>query len=538
MSDDPGPTGGDEDQDPLAESLDAYLLALQTGDAARAARLRREHPRLGEWQGYLRDLDDLATALSPGHGTSPATEAALPRHCGPYELLEVIGRGGMGVVYRARHAGLGRDVALKLLAGGALAGEEQRRRFLAEARFAASIRHSHVVAIHDAGEFEGQPWCAMDLVEGDDLATCLRRGPFPVRDAVRLVADVARAVGHLHRCGVIHRDIKPSNILLDRDGTPHLADFGLARGTAADATATGAILGTPASMAPEQASGRNDLVDERCDVWGLGVVLYTALCGQAPFGRDTPIDTLLDVLERDPLPPRHFAPRVPRDLERLCLRCLEKNPVRRPPSAAILADDLEHWLAGGRIDPGDGGPWHHAARMVRRHPAAAFRILGIAGAIVAVAARVAALPSSAGYYLPVVAGLVAWGALAAAWEALGEGWLRPTTGAREARRAAVAKIGLVLTDVVSVTCLLAIVKGVETPLVTVYPVLVAASGLWMDRRVVRAVSAACLAAYGLLLLAAPEPPRWHVAAIHAVLLLITAALTEYQVGRLRVPRAH
>ena len=536
MEPDAAPSGPDA---ALAEALDAYLRAAQEGDAAAAARLLAERPELAAWRGCLEGLDGLAESLAaePAPGSiAPGLPGGSPRRFGPYELVEEIGRGGMGIVYRARHAGLGREVAVKLLAGGVLSSAHERRRFLAEARLAAGIRHPRIVAIHDAGEIDGQPWCAMDLVDGDDLATRLGRGSLPLPEAVRLVAEVARAVEHLHRAGVIHRDIKPSNILLDRSGAPHLADFGLARGGTGAATATNAILGTPASMAPEQAAGRSDLVDARSDVWGLGVVLYQALCGEAPFGRETAIDTLLDVLERDPLPPRHFAPRVPRDLERLCLRCLEKNPARRPPSAAALADELDRWLAVGRVDPGDGAPWHRAARLVRRHPAAAFRILGIAGALAAIAARVAQQPESLAFYLPVLAGLVVWGALAAGWEALGEGWLREPESPAAAARARAAKIGLVLTDVVSVTTLLAAVRGVDTPLVAVYPLLVAASGLWLERRLIRAVTGACLAAHLLLVALSPEPVRWHVAAILAVIVLVTAAITDYQAGRVRVPR--
>lgn len=527
----------DAPDEPTAEVLDDYLHALQSGDDARAARLRQEHPRLAGWSDCLHDLDALAVTLTTGE---PASESGqlpgLPRYFGSYELLEEIGRGGMGVVYRARQVGLERQVAVKLLSAGALASAEQRRRFLVEARLAAKIRHPSIVAVHDAGDLEGQPWCAMDLVEGDDLATRIRSAPLGVRDAVQIVAQVARAVEHLHAGGVIHRDIKPSNVLLDVAGVPHLADFGLARGDTGDATATGAIIGTPASMAPEQASGRNDLVDTRTDVYGLGTVLYEALCGRAPFGGATVIDTLLDVIERDPLPLRHFAPRVPRDVERLCLRCLEKDRDHRPPSAAFVAQELERWLAGGRIDAGDGGPVHRVARLVRRHPAAAFRLLGIVGTLVTVAARCAVDPSMLPFYLPVMAGLVSWGALSAFWERVGEGWLHTRVDGKSARRAAMAKFGLVLTDVVSVTALLVLVHGTATPLVAVYPLLVAASGLWLDRRVVRAVTVACLAAYGTLLAVSPEQVRWHVATIFAVLVAVTAAITDFQAARVRAPR--
>lgn len=528
----------DASAEPTAEVLDEYLRALQAGDEATAAALQRDHPRLAGWSACLHDLDALAETLAVGSGSVDAAPevGALPRRFGSYELLEEIGRGGMGVVYRARQVGLERDVALKLLSAGNLASAEQRRRFLVEARLAAGIRHPRIVAVHDAGDLDGQPWCAMDLVEGEDLATRIRSAPLAVRDAVRMVADLARAVEHLHASGVVHRDIKPSNVILDATSAPHLADFGLARGGTGDATATGTILGTPASMAPEQAAGRNDLVDARTDVYGIGVVLYEALCGRAPFGGATAIDTLLDVIERDPLPPRHFAPTVPRDVERLCLRCLEKNRSRRPPSAAYVAGELERWLAGGGIDVGDRGLMNDVARLVRRHPAAAFRLVGILGTLVPVVARCVIDPSTLAYYRPVIAGLSAWALLSVFWEWVGEGWLNVRRDRRDARRAAVAKIGLVLTDVVSVTALLGTVRGGTTPLVAVYPLLVAASGLWLDRRIVRAVTVACLAAFGTLLAVSAERVPWHVATIVAVLVVVTAAITDFQMARVRAPR--
>lgn len=533
MADDPSAGG-----EPSAELLDDYLRSLQAGDDATAARLERESPRLACFRDCLRDLDGLADTIATSEAVSDTGGGSvpLPRRFGSYELLEEIGRGGMGVVYRARQLGLERQVAVKLLSGGTLASDEQRRRFLAEARLAAAIRHPHIVAVHDAGELEGQPWCAMDLVQGVDLAKRIRSAPLATREAVRVVADVAGAVAHLHSSGVIHRDIKPSNVLLDAAGTALLADFGLARGSASDATATGAILGTPASMAPEQAAGRNDLVDARTDVWGLGALLYEALCGRAPFAGATAIDTLLDVIERDPLPPRHFAPHVPRDVERLCLRCLEKDRDRRPASATLVARELDRWLAGGTLDPGDGGTVHRVARLVRRHPAAAFRLIGIVGTLVPVAARCTADPTTIPAYVPVVAGLVAWGALSVFWEWVGEGWLHAGADRPSARRASIAKLGLVLTDVVSVTALMALVGGGATPLVAVYPLLVAAAGLWLDRRLIRTVTVACLVAYGALVARSDGPIAWHIAAIVAVLVAVTAAISDFQVTRVRAPR--
>lgn len=531
------PMATPEEPDLPPEILDAYLAALQSGDQAAQAALLAAHPALGEWTACLHGLEGLAAAIAGDDVDRPEPHAP-PHSFGPYELLGELGRGGMGVVYRARHVSLGRDVAVKFLAGGVCASTEQRRRFLAEARLAARIRHPRIVSIHDAGDRDGQLWCAMDLVDGDDLRALLRAGPLPVGEAVHLVAAIARAVEHLHDHGILHRDVKSSNILVDASGTPYLTDFGLARGDGGDATLTGTVLGTPASMAPEQAAGRVREIDERCDVYGLGTVLYEALSGVPPFGGDSPIDTLLDVLERDPLPPSHHNPAVPRLLDRVCLRCLEKAPSRRPATAAALADDLETWLAEGRIAPWSDSPANRVGRLLRRHPAAGFRLLSIGATIVIVVGRCLADPETAGFYRPVLVGLFLWGALAILWEALGTrraavagADTRPVPGAKHAWVA-----GLWLTDVISVTVLLALVDGKSGPLLAVYPLLVAASGLWLDQRLVHLVTIACLTAHAILAVATPGPVAWHVAFILDVLVLCTAAITTFQIGRIRLPR--
>lgn len=540
------PKAPPEEPDLPAETLDGYLSALQKGDQAAEAELLAAHPALGPWTACLRGLDGLAAAIAGEGEAEPA--AALPRVFGPYELLAELGRGGMGVVYRARHVSLGRNVAVKFLAGGVCASGEQRRRFLAEARLAARIRHPRIVSIHDAGDRDGQLWCAMDLVDGDDLAALLRDGPLPVAEAVHLVVEVARAVHHLHTSGILHRDVKSSNILLDASGTPYLTDFGLARGDDGEATMTGTVLGTPASMSPEQAAGRVREIDARSDVYGLGTVLYEALCGTPPFGGTSAIDTLLDVLEREPLPPSHHNPAVPPLLDRVCLRCLEKAPSRRPATAAALADDLESWLAEGRIAPWNDSLANRIGRLIRRYPAAGFRLLGIAGTMAIVLLRCLANPETVGFYLPVLFGLALWGALAVFWEALGTPRRGAGMAGRRLRLAPVAAgtgvaagtwlaAALVLTDVIFVTGLLALVDGKSGPLVAVYPLLVTAAGLWLDRRLVRVVTCACLAAHLTLQIAAPGPVVWHVALILDVLMLCTAAITDFQIGRIRLPRA-
>ena len=258
---------------------------------------------------------------------------------------------------------------------------------------------------------------------------------------------------------------------------------------------------------------------------------------------------LLDVLERDPLPPSHWNRDVPPPLDRICLRCLEKSPARRPATAAALADDLDRWLAGGPIAPLDDSFAERIARLVRRHPAAGFRLLGITGTIAIVLVRCLVDPKTVGFYIPVVAGLALWGALAIGWEVLGTprrgaGMARPIPRFRLSRMTAGTwtaanwtAAALVVTDVVSVTVLLALVNGKSGPLVAVYPLLVTAAGVWLDRRLVRIVTIACLAAHVTLLIATPGPVLWHVALILDVLMLCTAAITEFQIGRIRLPRA-
>jgi serine/threonine-protein kinase len=288
---------------------------------------------------------EAATLASDAPERGPG--ATTPRRFGDYELLEEIGHGGMGVVYKARQAGLNRLVALKTIRPGCLGSAEDLQRFRTEAEATAGLQHPHIVAIHEVGEVDGQHFYSMDYIDGPSLAQRVAEGPLPGSLAARYVLGVARAIQYAHRHSILHRDLKPSNVLLDADDQPHVADFGLAKKIGdTGQTRTGAVLGTPSYMAPEQALGKNRELGPACDVYGLGAVLYELLTGRPPFKSDTPLDTVMQVVERDPAPPRLLNAKIDRDLEAIVLKCLEKDPARRYPTAEDLARDLERYLAG------------------------------------------------------------------------------------------------------------------------------------------------------------------------------------------------
>jgi tRNA A-37 threonylcarbamoyl transferase component Bud32 len=293
---------------------------------------------------------NVASALTMPHATgadigttSAGAWQGLPALPG-YEVLEELGRGGMGVVYKARHTLLDRTVAIKMLLAGQLASAMEVERFRTEAEAVAQLDHPNIVAVHDVGEFDGRLYFSMKLVEGRSL-TGFSGSP---QEAAKLVSAVARAVHYAHLRGIIHRDLKPGNILLDEQGQPYVTDFGLAKRLQTDSkmTQTGAIMGTPAYMPPEQASGKKGDVTTLADVYSLGAVLYELLTGRPPFHAETPLDTLLQVLEKEPEPPGKLNARLDRNLEAVCLKCLEKDPKQRYPSASELADDLDRWLNG------------------------------------------------------------------------------------------------------------------------------------------------------------------------------------------------
>jgi tRNA A-37 threonylcarbamoyl transferase component Bud32 len=327
--------------DELAAFIDAQEQVAQLAGSLRAPIL-----------GHDGDAADAPT-LAPGEPTTAPGTLGTVRYFGDYELLEEIARGGMGVIYKARQVSLNRLVALKMILAGQLASQADVLRFRSEAEAVANLDHPNIIPVYEVGEHEGQYYFSMKLIEGTTLAQEVAKGPWAAdskesqRRVGRLMATVARAVHHAHQRGILHRDLKPGNVLLDAAGTPYVTDFGLAKRLGGDSSLTshGAIVGTPSYMAPEQAGGKKGLTTA-CDVFSLGAILYELLTGRPPFRGETPLDTILQVLEKEPDSPLAVNPRLDADLAAVCLKCLEKDPGERYPSAAFLANDLEHWLAG------------------------------------------------------------------------------------------------------------------------------------------------------------------------------------------------
>jgi WD40 repeat protein/tRNA A-37 threonylcarbamoyl transferase component Bud32 len=385
----------------------AYLEAVDAGRAPDRQELLARHPELaGDLEAFFADndrVDQLAQPLRlPSPSPSQRTEAedgvtglygaAQPatlaprgatligpplgtkvRYIGDYELLEELGRGGMGVVYKARQSKLNRLVALKMILAGEYAGERDIARFRTEAEAVARFQHPNIVQIFEVGEHDGHPYFSLEFVDGGSLAQKLDGTPLPPQQAARLVETLARAMHAAHQAGVVHRDLKPANVLLTADGTPKITDFGLAKKLDADTgqTQSGAIMGTPSYMAPEQAGGKSNEIGPAADTYALGAILYECLTGRPPFKASTPLDTVLQVVSDEPAPPRKLQSKTPRDLETICLKCLQKAPGKRYATAADLAEDLRRFQAQEPIQARPVGRLERGVKWAKRRPAVA-----------------------------------------------------------------------------------------------------------------------------------------------------------------------
>jgi WD40 repeat protein/tRNA A-37 threonylcarbamoyl transferase component Bud32 len=308
------------------------------------------------------------------------------RVCGEYELLDLLGRGGMGVVFKARHQKLGRTVALKMILAGELASDSVIQRFQAEARAVAQLEHPGIVPLYEFGEHQGLHYFTMGFIDGPTLSKALLDGPLPSRESARMLRDIALAMDYAHRHGVIHRDLKPGNILLDGEQHPKITDFGLAKriDDASEMTGAGQVLGTPSYMAPEQTLGQSSEVGAAADVYGLGAMLFAMLTGRPPFQASSTWETLRQVVQDVPPQPRHLNSSVPRDLETICLKCLRKQPGHRYESAGDLADDLARFLNGQPIQARPVGVVERALRWYRRRPVVGTMAISLAILLVAV----------------------------------------------------------------------------------------------------------------------------------------------------------
>jgi eukaryotic-like serine/threonine-protein kinase len=386
MSDHSGPSQGDSvsQSDILDEVLAEYLRAIESGGNPSRDDLLARYPELAsELREFFANHDRMGRLARPLRDPMALARSGLSRETthgfGDYELLEEVGHGGMGVIYKARQVSLNRIVALKMILAGRLANEQDIQRFRAEAAAAAKLEHSGIVPIFEIGQHCGQHYFSMKFVEGESLAKMAATGPLSPRRAAELVAQIAETVHFAHEQGIIHRDLKPSNVLLDQAGQPHVTDFGLAKELQGNSelTGTGQILGTPSYMPPEQAVGKSDSIGPTADVYSLGAILYCLLTGRPPFQAATPVDTLRQVLEQQPVSIRQLNGQVPLDLETIALKCLEKDPRRRYATADELVLELERYLDGRPILARPVGLSDRTWRWCRRNPVVA----GLVGAV-------------------------------------------------------------------------------------------------------------------------------------------------------------
>ena len=435
----------------------------------------------------------------PGEPAAGRPKPPGEERVGDYLLVEEIARGGMGIVYKARHLGLKRLVALKMILSGSMATPAERARFRREAELAANLDHPNIVPIYEVRDQDGMLFFTMKLVDGGNLAQHRSSYAGDPRATARLVVTLARALHYAHGKGFIHCDLKPSNVLIDHDGQPQITDFGLARRTAENSslTASGAILGTPSYMAPEQAAGQRQSIGPATDVYGLGAILYELLTGRPPFRTSTMMETVLQVLERDPVAPHELVAGLPRELETICLKCLEKMPEDRYPNAQALANDLERYLRGDVVEA--TGVFQKLRRWTRREPEVVSRIGGLS--VVALLTefnhQFLAQKSNDWVHYGVQGTLLLWAVSALLFQFL---WRR---GWRSDR----VRLLWSSADLICLTMALKLLNRVESTLLVGYPLMIAASGLWFRINMVWFTTGLAVACY--LVLYVPSALDWN-----------------------------
>jgi len=547
----------------LEEAVAAYLERLDSGatpdreaflkqyaDVAEGlAEFFADHDQMNSLAQPLREQGSTSPGLdptitAPPHSPQASAAGEPPLRIGPYEIETELGRGGMGVVYRARHSELRRNVALKTLLIGRLASREDRTRFAAEALAAAKLDHSGIVPIFDVGESEGQPYFAMPLIVGLSLAERLREeGPLAPHTAARLLRKIVAAVAYAHAHGVVHRDLKPGNILLAEGesstsgelsgvGDPKITDFGLAKrmGDEAHLTASGQILGTPSYMPPEQAAGKLNEVGPAADIYALGAILYATLTGRPPFQAESPVEVILQVLEREPPLPSSLARGVPRELEWICLKCLEKRAADRYATADELLADLDRFLRHEPPEARRATPIAHFRRWVRRRPVLAGHVIGL-GVPLAVAQIVfVSHPEREwAYHLRICGVLVAWIAASFVFQ-----WLMDRKRTKDWPLYVWCSA-----DAALLAGLLYFVKSPLGAFFGSYLMLIAAAGLAGSTRLVAWTTFCCCLSYLLLLAVHPEEKQpLHYIALALVNFALVGTAVGYQVWRMSVLREY
>jgi serine/threonine-protein kinase len=484
----------------IEQALAEYLMATEAGAAFDMVEwLERYADVAGELRDFVQ-VHEHALGITGSIADNAATvvpssvweSGVLPTQIGNYEILDEIGRGGMGIVFRARHRDLQRVVALKVIRSGEFASAEETARFRAETEACARLQHPNIVPIYDVGEQAGLQYFTMALIDGPTLVERMQHEEMTTKEAARLVQKLALAIENAHDAGIIHRDLKPANILFNLGGEPYITDFGLAKmaGTDEMLTTTGQIWGTPDYMAPEQATGRRSHIGESADVYSLGCLLYFSLTGQAPFHGPTPFDVLLQVLERDPPLPRQINRQVPAVLERICLRAMAKRVEDRYASAKQFADDLGKYLKDEPVAwPEITWPQRLSAWW-RREPILVSHLCGISATALIVSIAVVSRGSDFRYY---VARMLLFGIWALASIVLQILLKRPKWKDTICYTWAAV-------DIVLYTSLLSFADPPRGPLLIGYPMLICASALFYRRTYVIFMTSGCAVGFLMLVL--------------------------------------